>query len=135
MTATYNHLCYSTMTLARPDIDSCRTRPSTMPHTPGTAECSNAHNSASYLSTCKIRCTSVHRPAGPLTRWRDEGDQFYKTRTRGMVGKATCMVELLDETTGGMPYRWLLVTNLCAYEDTQPSVNIMIIECATNSAT
>jgi hypothetical protein len=40
-----------------------------------------------------------------------------------------------DETMERMPYRWLLVTNICAYDDTQPSVNIMIIECVTKTIT
>lgn len=39
------------------------------------------------------------------------------------------------ETMERTPYRWLLFTNICAYDDTQPSVNIMIIECVTKTIT
>ena len=55
--------------------------------------------------------------------------------THGMAGEAPNFGGAWDETMERMPYRWLLVTNICAYDDTQPSVNIMIIECVTKLLT
>jgi hypothetical protein len=52
-----------------------------------------------------------------------------------MAGEAPNFGGAWDETMERMPYRWLLVTNICAYDDTQLSVNIMIIEFVKNTIT
>lgn len=78
---------------------------------------------------------SAHWPAKLSECWKEEGNGPVRLGHIGMAKEAPKGSPQFggawDETMERMPYRWLLVTNICAYDDTQPNVNIMIIECVT----
>jgi len=133
LAATYNHLCYSTTALAWPHIASCHTSPSTMPYMAG----QNTQLSTTWYHAYRHTTYDLRACIGPpgLDSLEERRRSLMRLRHGGRQ-RSPVMVELEDETMDGMNATGMAT----CYEYTclrryPSSVKIMIIKCATNTAT